>query len=281
MQLIKEIAETDAESALAAFRSSASALRKVSLAQFEEWVETGLKKTKDESAKARRSYFALETRNSNAAFAGISIGLPLENVQTILRIYIEGLTGKEVEIAPLTAMPQESRIGDGKTIYLPSNIAEFETDEMDFRLYKVLAAHGAGQIEFGTYEKDSAGLKAAFTELSALYEATAEQTDAFSLAGYIEDVQKGERALTEEEIARESKKAKKKLPKNSDYKTVLQVFPEPRLAKKIFGTMENARIDSRLRQTYRGLRKDLDLMQNTFARKTPVYFRFADESSSV
>ncbi|MBA3785937.1 MAG: hypothetical protein H0X15_10450, partial [Acidobacteria bacterium] len=35
LQLIKEIAETDAESALAAFRSSATALRKVSLAQFE------------------------------------------------------------------------------------------------------------------------------------------------------------------------------------------------------------------------------------------------------
>jgi hypothetical protein len=272
LHLIKEIAETDAESALAAFRSSSNALRKVSLAQFEEWVEIGLEKTKDDSAKARRSYFALETRNSNALLQESQDGLPLENVQTILRIYIEGLTGKEVEIAPLAAMPQESRISDGKTIYLPSNIAEFETDEMDFRLYKVLAAHGAGQIEFGTYEKDSDGLKAAFTELSALYEATAEQSDAFSLAGYIEDVQKGERALSAEETARELKKAKKKLPKNSDYKTILQVFPEPNLAKKIFGTMENARIDNRLRQTYRGLRKDLDLMQSHLKAKRPFIF---------
>ena len=272
LSLVKEIAETDAESALAAFRSSSSALKKVSLAQFEEWVETGLEKTKNDSAKARRSFFALETRNSNELLQESAIGLPLENVQTILRIYIEGLTGKEVEIAPLTAMPQQSRISDGKTIYLPSNIAEFETDEMDFRLYKVLAAHGAGQIEFGTYEKDSSGLKAAFTELSALYEATAEQIDAFSLAGYIEDVQKGERALSEEEIAGEMKKTKKKLPKNSDYKAILQVFPEPNLAKRIFGTMENARIDSRLRHTYRGLRKDLDLMEKLLREKRPYIF---------
>ncbi len=272
LNLVKEIAETDAESALAAFRSSSSALRKVSLAQFEEWVETGLEKTKDDSAKARRSFFALETRNSNALLQESSIGLPLENVQTILRIYIEGLTGKEVEIAPLTAMPQQSRISDGKTIYLPSNIAEFETDEMDFRLYKVLAAHGAGQIEFGTYEKDTDGLKAAFTELSELYEATAEQTDAFSLAGYIEDVQKGEKALPIDEEEKKQKEKRKKLPKNSDYKTVLQIFPEPNLAKKIFGTMENARIDNRLRQTYRGLRKDLDLMQNLLGEKRPYIF---------
>ncbi len=272
LNLVKEIAETDAESALAAFRSSSSALRKVSLAQFEEWVETGLEKTKDDSAKARRSFFALETRNSNALLQESSIGLPLENVQTILRIYIEGLTGKEVEIAPLTAMPQQSRISDGKTIYLPSNIAEFETDEMDFRLYKVLAAHGAGQIEFGTYEKDTSGLKAAFTELSALYEATAEQTDAFSLAGYIEDVQTGEKALPIDEEAKKQKEKRKKLPKNSDYKAVLQIFPEPNLAKKIFGTMENARIDNRLRRTYRGLRNDLDLMQNLLGEKRPYIF---------
>jgi hypothetical protein len=53
---------------------------------------------------------------------------------------------------------------------------------------------------------------------------------------------------------------------------VLQVFPEPSLAKKIFGTMENARIDNRLRQTYRGLRKDLDLMQTHLREKRPFIF---------
>ena len=272
LRLTAEIAEKDAESALAAFRSSAQALKKVSLAQFEEWVETGLREKQNESAKARRSYFALETRRSNQLLQEASVGLPLEKIQTVLRIYVEGLTGKEVEVAPLSAMPQESRIGDGKTIYLPSNVSEFDSDEMDFRLYKVLAAHGAGQIEFGTFEKNSKELKAAFAELSELYEATAEQLDAFSLAGYIEDVQKGERALSEEELKAELKKRRKKLPKDSDYRAVLQIFPEPRLAKKIFGTMENARIDSALRRTYRGLRKDLDLMQSFLRERRPYIF---------
>ena len=272
LNLTAEIAETDAESALAAFRSSANALRKVSLAQFEEWVETGIATKQDVSAKARKSYFALETRQSNELLQESQKGLPLENVQTVLRIYVEGLTGKEVEIAPLSAMPQESRIGDGKTIFLPSNIGEFDSDERDFRLYKVLAAHGAGQIEFETFAKDTNELKAAFTSLSELYAATAEQIDAFSLAGYIENVQQGERALTEDEIKAEMKKRLKKLPKNSDYKTVLQIFPEPRLAKKIFGTMENARIDAALRRTYRGLRKDLDLMQTFLREHRPFIF---------
>ncbi len=272
LNLVAEIALKDAESALAAFRSSAQALKKVSLEQFEEWVETGLVKKENVSAKARKSYFALETRQSNELLQEAEEGLPLEKIQTILRIYVEGLTGKEVEISPLTAMPQESRIGDGKTIYLPSNVKEFDTDEMDFRLYKVLAAHGAGQIEFGTFEKDSKNLKAAFAELNELYAATGDETDAFSLAGYIEDVQKGAKALSDEEIKKEVKKRLKKLPKDSDYRAVLQVFPEPRLAKKIFGTMENARIDAALRRTYRGLRKDLDLMQKFLREKRPYIF---------
>lgn len=272
LHLAGEIADSDAESALAAFRSSASALRTVSLDQFEEWITTGLRDLEHESTKARRSYFALETRASNDKLQQTRTGLHLENVQQILRLYIEALTGREVEIAQLTNIPQESRIGDGKTINLPSTIAEFDTEEMDFRLYKVLAAYGAGQIECGTFAKDSTELKAAFTELAELYSATAEQVDAFSLAGYIEDIQKGERALSDDEIREEIKRRRKSLPKGSDYKAVLNIFPEPRLARKIFTTMENARIDSRLRQTYRGLRKDLDLMQEFLRRHRPFIF---------
>jgi nitric oxide reductase NorD protein len=271
LHLTKEIAETDAESALACFRSAASALKKVSLIQFEDWVNAGLA-SDNKNARARKSYFALETRQSHDFLHEGQEGLPLDKVQTILRIYIEGLTGKEVEIAPLSAMPQESRINDGKTIYLPATVAEFKDDELDFRLYKVLAAHGAGQIEFETYEKDSVGLKSAFASLSELYEASAEEIDAFSLAGYIEDVQKGEKALSEEEIRRQQKEKRKKLPKNSDYRAVLQVFPEPSLAKKIFGTLENARIDRRLRGIYRGLVRDLDLMQAHLKANRPFIF---------
>ena len=268
LALISSIAERDAESALAAFRSSTNALRKVSIDQFEDWIETGLREKYGDSPKARRSYFALETRESNLFLHETRSGLPLENIQGVLRIYIEGLTGREVGIAPLSAMPQESRIGDGSTVYLPASVTEFDDEEMNFRLYKVLAAHGAGQIEFGTFAKDLVELKAAYTELKSLYAATADQRDAFSLAGYIEDVEKGKKA---DPLASTSNK-EGELQHGSDYHAVLKVFPEPRLAKKIFGTMENARIDNRLRRAYRGLRKDLDLMKSTLRRSRPYIF---------
>ncbi|MFN2500701.1 MAG: nitric oxide reductase activation protein NorD [Pyrinomonadaceae bacterium] len=272
LQLTAKIAEIDAESALAAFRSSREALHKISVEQFEHWVEKGIAESESASSKARRSYFALETRESNERLQSTRIGLPLDQVQTVLRMYVEALTGKAVEVAPLSAMPQESRIGDGKTIYLPATVAEFDDIDKDFRLYKVLAAHAAGQIEFGTFQRDTVGLKAAFADLTELYSASADAMDAFSLAGYIEDVQKAERSLPTEELEQEIRKRRAKLPRDSDYKAVLGVFPEPRVARKIFGTMENARIDNRLRQTYRGLRKDLDLMRSSLRSRRPYIF---------
>lgn len=258
LQLTARIAETDAESALAAFKSSANALTKVSLAQFEDWVENGLADPATGSSKAKRSYFALETRESTEKLQKTRIGLPLEKIQHVLQLYVEALTGREVEIAPLTAVPQETRIGDGKTIYLPTSIAEFSDDEKDFSLYKVLAAHAAGQIEFGTFVRDTIELKAAFKELTELYSMTADERDAFSLDGYID-------------IESQRPKAKD-LQADADYKAVLNAFPEPRLARKIFGTMENARIDHLLRRTYRGLRRDLDLMRALLRANRPYIF---------
>jgi hypothetical protein len=283
MQLTAKIAETDAESALAAFRSSPDALRKVSLKQFEEWVENGLGTRSDDTSKARRSYFALETRESNERLQKTKLGLSLESIQPVLRMYVEALTGREVEVAPLAAMPQESRIGDGKTIFLPSSVAEFSDDEKDFRLYKVLAAHAAGQIEFGTFERDTTELHAAYTELSQLYAMTAEERDAFSMDGQLYDVgQKQANSPPYEGGVAEGRggsldgdkttQRNGDLPPNSDYREALKTFPEPRLARKIFATMENARIDHCLRQSYRGLRRDLDLMRSLLKSNRPYIF---------
>jgi len=263
LELIGRVADRDPESALAAFRSSPAALDQVSIDQFEDWIARGLNDEAGSSMRSRRSYFALETRGSNEHLHKSRVGLPIENVSTILRIYIEGLTGREVEIAALSpGMPQQSRISDGRTIYLPASVAEFDDEEMDFRLYKVLAAHGAGQIEFGTFERDSPGLKSAFASLAALYGASPVQLDLFSLSGY----------LGNDELPETDYQGEKKLPKDSDYRAVLDIFPEPRLARKIFSTMENARIDNRLRAAYRGLRKDLDLMKTFLKEHRPYIF---------
>ena len=248
--LIIDIAQVDGEAALACFRSSPSVLRTIAVEQFAEWVQHGLSTTKADP-RARRSYFALETRSSYAVLHSGNTGVALDAVKDVLKLYVEALTGQEIEIAPIAAVPIETRIGDGKTIHLPSLVAEFGDAELDFRLYKVLAAHAAGQIEFGTYERDTPGLQAAFAEISAVYDPeNAGERDAFALDGYLADLpatEQGDRLIA--------------APLNLDYATLLRLFPDPPLARRIFGTLENGRIDHRLRSKYRGLGRDLDLIR--------------------
>jgi nitric oxide reductase NorD protein len=253
LALAKEIAAVDAEAALACFRSSARALRSVSIEQFESWARRGLT-SKRTDGRARRSYFSLETRGSYEALHSGSVGLALDSVQHLLRLYVEALTGREVEVAALAAVPDEARIGDGRTIHLPSLVNEFGDDDLDFRLYKVLAAHAAGQIEFGTYERGGM-IRAAHAAMKARYSA-ADAYDAFAIADEL--LHASERQADTDNT-----------DSNTDYRDVLKLFPLPQLARRIFGTLENGRIDRRLRQAYRGLRRDLDLIRDHLGRSRP------------
>ena len=255
LALTKEIAAVDAEAALACFRSSARALRTVSIEQFEAWARRGLASGRADS-RARRSYFSLETRGSYEALHSGSAGLALDSVQHLLRLYVEALTGREVEVAPLAAVPDEARIGDGHTIHLPSLVNEFSDDDLDFRLYKVLAAHAAGQIEFGTYERGGK-IDVAHAAVRAAYaKENVDALDAFAIAD--EQLYTAGHADVSE---------RRKI--NNDYRHVLKLFPLPQLARRIFGTLENGRIDRRLRQAYRGLRRDLDLIREHLSQRRP------------
>ncbi|MCA1620773.1 MAG: VWA domain-containing protein [Acidobacteria bacterium] len=265
-----EVARVDAEAAISCFRAAPRALRSATLEQFKAWAREGLL-LENLTARARRSYFALETRRSNEQLqSGGRDGLALEEVTQTLRLYVEALTGRAVEIAPLAAVPDEQRIGDGRTIHLPSAVSEFGEAEMDFRLYKVLAAHAAGQIEFGTRGADTAALRAAYTALADLYSPeNADALDAFALDGYINDPSKSERALAPEEEARLASARRRRLPEGGDYRAVLSLFPQSGLATRIFGTLENGRIDRRLRRAYRGLGRDLDLVREHLRQGRP------------
>lgn len=269
MALTREVASVDAESALACFRSSVQALRAVSIEQFEQWARDGLSIERTDQ-RARRSYYALETRRSNDALHTNALGLALESVQPLLSLYIEALTGRAVEIEPLTAFTSEARLNDGHTIHLPAQVAEFNDAQQDFRLYKVLAAHAAGQIEFGTHARDTSDLRAAYSSIAELYaDENVDARDAFALDGYINEIEKGERALSPEEEAKRAAQTHRTLPPASDYRAVLALFPQRGLSYRIFGTLENGRIDRRLRRAYRGLARDLDLTREHLRKNRP------------
>jgi len=261
--LTRDVAQVDSEAALACLRSSAKALHTVSIEQFESWARAGLISS---DARARRSYYALETRSSNEALRAGDAGVSLESTQVLLRLYVEALTGRAVEIAPLAAVPAETRISDGRTIHLPSVVAEFGDEELDFRLYKVLAAHAAGQIEFGTYARDTDDLRAAYAGLFELYDpAKQDERDAFA----IDPKQLADSRRLAQSHGSEPPAVAGGPNREADYRAILNLFPIPALARRIFGTLENGRIDRRLRQTYRGLARDLNLIREHLRHRRP------------
>ncbi len=258
LDVVEELAESSVYIAIECFKSSPRALACASLEQFQTWARSGVGLHRQDRRRAQ-AYYALESKSSQQSLRGAQNGVTLESVAHLLRLYVEALTGREMVIAPLGAIPDESRINDGHTIQLPAVVAEFGSPEDDFRLYKVLAAHAAGQIEFGTCEAGTPALRAALTEIERVFENSKR-----SYGGTNEGTISPEEALKQfrpplspEQIER------------ADYRVILSRFPNPALASRIFTTLENGRIDFRLRQAYRGIRRDLDFVRARLVRCRP------------
>ncbi len=258
LEVVEEIAESNTVAAVECFKASPVALRAASLGQFREWARRGIEQGADTSRKIQ-AYYALESKSSQEALFKVEGGLTLDAVAHTLRLYVEGLTGRSLHIASLASIPDEAKIGDGKTIYLPSVVAEFESEEENFRLFKVLAAHAAGQIEFETYSQDAPDTLAAMKEIRA----------AFAHKG--NGKENGNKKAKSKAAAIEYRinDAGEIAPDGIDFLDVLNEYPNPELAMRLFTTIENGRIDFLLRSTYRGIRRDLDLVRKRLMERRP------------
>ena len=243
LEIVEEIAERSIIAATECFKASPLALSAATVGQFREWALRGIEKTGDNSRRIQ-AYYALESRASQDALFTIEGGLKLDSIAHTLKLYVEGLTGRALNISSLSSIPDESKIGDGKTIYLPSVVAEFEDESENFRLFKVLAAHAAGQVEFQTYVKETPDLHAALAETRV----------AFSKA---------------KNPASDPATGNDLTPEGLDYVRVLRVFPNAELALRLFTTIENGRIDFLLRKAYRGIRRDLDFVRSRLVERRP------------
>jgi hypothetical protein len=239
LEVVEEIAEKNTIAAVECFKASPIALRAASLGQFREWARRGIDNNTDNSRRIQ-AYYALESKASQEALFKVEGGLTLDSVAHTLRLYVEGLTGRALNITSLASIPEEAKIGDGKTIYLPSVVAEFETEKENFRLFKVLAAHAAGQIEFETYTTDGPDIIAALDETRAAFrhQSNGEAAQSTTSAGI-------------------------------NFLSVLSEFPSTELALRLFTTIENGRIDFLLRAAYRGIRRDLDFVKGRLIERRP------------
>ncbi|HWX43574.1 MAG TPA: hypothetical protein VN345_20715, partial [Blastocatellia bacterium] len=284
LEIVQELGDKNSIAAIECFRASPLALTGASLGQFREWAFRGLEKASD--VRRTQAYYGLESKGSQEALFKIEGGLTLDSVAQTLRLYVEGLTGRILNIAPISSIPEEVRIGDGKTIYLPSVIAEFDDEAENFRLFKVIAAHAAGQIEFETYAKNAPATIAALTdarrafgerhELSAkadegVSEGNRSGPEAGAPRGERGKAKSADKSVESAESPRQKRKPRTRVNQKQgvDFLSVLSEFPNTDLAMRLFGTIENARVDFLLRNTYRGIRRDLDFVRARLVEQRP------------
>jgi hypothetical protein len=257
LDVVEELAGQNVYVALECFKSSPRALAAASLDQFQSWAREGASLHREDRRKAQ-AYYALESKTSQESLRGAHDGVALESVAHLLRLYVEGLTGREMVIAQLGSIPEESKINDGHTIQLPAVVAEFGSPEEDFKLYKALAAHASGQVEFGTRITGAPEIRAALQEIDSHFTELERRLQAEDL----KDAEYVQYSDAEHLGLRTRPQLDPAQIEAADYKIVLSRFPNPTLAARIFTTLENGRIDWRLRSTYRGIRRDLDFVRS-------------------
>lgn len=177
------------------------------------------------SRQAGIAYFALESRTSLRVLHRDGTGVDLEEVEQMLRKYIQMLSGlpagiRRQDFFSYPPSLEESPL-PGDAIPLPSRVDVFSTYEDNFRLLRVLAVLQAGRREFGTY--------------------------AFCTARAWPHLSEGVKQLVGDP------------PQSADgLAAFFACFPHPEVVEALFLLVETRRIVQRLGRAYPGLRSDLD-----------------------
>jgi nitric oxide reductase NorD protein len=80
-------------------------------------------------------------------FEAITEGLELKRVRPVLLHYLNALLGYRIEI-----VEAQGAATDGERIFLPGRIKEFEEEDGNFILYKVMATHEEAHLEYGSFD---------------------------------------------------------------------------------------------------------------------------------
>ena len=226
------VAEQDAAAALAYLRRAPEVIELAdpdapALAdRFDTWYRGGME-VLAYNPEAARAYFAIETRKALAAIEEAASGIALRSVARMLKLFAEGLSGQPVTIRPLDegsgegASPQNRASSDGATIFLPARMRRYPLKEDNLRFYKVLTAHEAGHLEYGTYALPMARLADLASQAALRYGRAAASPPA---------------SLDE----------------------FFRLYPNPLLIRDLWVMAEDARVEACLKAEYPGLRRDME-----------------------
>ena len=204
----------------------------------QEWIAAGIDSARRREA-AGAAWFGLESATALDNLAALQKRVEFTAVEPVLRLYANAILGCRMELKTSDSLPQDMpRAGDdlpatdGAAIYLPPRMDIFDDAAENFGAYKVATLHQAGYYESGTFSFD---LDECRRRLPGLPTAQGgEPTGAFE--GFF------------------------------------AAFAEPGLARSLFGTLEDTRVDAWIDRRYKGIRADLRrLMRHSRCRRPALH----------
>ncbi len=149
---VNRVATADPESALEAADTLLDLLNgeRVSADGATEWVTRGLE-VLEKNKEVGRGYFRLGSKYALDVLDELREGLALKQVARVLKLYATALCGRDVAIRSTQELYALEAFGSDHVV-LPPDMRFFDDDDANFTAYKVATAHGAGRIEFGTYD---------------------------------------------------------------------------------------------------------------------------------
>lgn len=206
-----------------------------------EWIAMGrsIGRVRPEAGVA---FFALESRTSLRVLRHDDTGVDLDEVQEVLRKYIQMLSGWAAGIERQEFFSYPPALEEfplpGDAIPLPARIDLFPTYEENFRLFRALAMVQAGRREFGTYD----------FRLERFFESV----------GSIESLGRLSHDSKDPTGSKDPIDPKDSAPPSGGLSAFFACFPHPHVVEALFLLVETRRVTHRIGQSYRGLRLDLD-----------------------
>jgi hypothetical protein len=229
------------QAAAAFFLCCAEPARYLEPADMHTWVEQGrsLAETNPDAAVA---YFRLESAASLSALEHLRRSVHIAEVGRTLKLYCTAAGGRAVGVKSTAEAPgklvrhgHHLPLTDGETVYLPECLNTHSSRRGNFDEYKILAAHQAGYIEFGTFELDIDVL-----------------LDHSAFAAFAKPTDHDQKPVV------------------SHYEIFFGLFEDRRLARDIFFAVEDGRVDFLLRERYRGLASDLSRVAGAALEERPA-----------
>lgn len=149
---VRLVAAADPEASLEAADTLLDLLNseRVSADGAEDWVTRGLE-VLERNKEVGRGYFRLGSKYALEVLDELKEGLALKQVARVLKLYATALCGRDVSVRSSNDLHALEAFGPDHVV-LPPDMRFFDDDTKNFTAYKIATAHGAGRIEFGTYE---------------------------------------------------------------------------------------------------------------------------------